>query len=83
MRIVALILVVLVALAVWRIGMSILRALATPLPGPPPDGEMRKVKIVFRCPVCYAEVRMTQSPNAEPEAPRHCQAEMDLVTPVE
>ena len=83
MRIFVAIIVLLVALMIWRVGFSILRALATPLPGPPPEGEMRKVKLLYRCPVCFSEVRMTTAPHQDPEAPRHCQAEMDLVTPVE
>lgn len=66
-----------------RAGFAVLSGLATPLPGPPPPGELRKVKITYRCSICGAEVRMT-SANAEvPEAPRHCQDEMDLVAPID
>ena len=68
---------------IWRAGMSMLRALATPLPEPPPAGELRKVKIGYRCPICGTEVRMTVSTHEEPEAPRHCQADMDLIAPIE
>lgn len=71
------------AWVIWRSGMAMLRALATPLPEPPPPGELRKVKIVYRCPICGTEVRMTASTHEDPEAPRHCQADMDLIAPVE
>ena len=68
---------------IWRAGMAMLRALATPLPEPPPAGELRKVKIGYRCPICGTEVRMTVSTHEEPEAPRHCQADMDMIAPIE
>lgn len=81
------ILSVIVAIAaaylIFRMGMAMLRALATPLPEPPPPGELRKVKIGYRCPICGTEVRMTVATDQEPEAPRHCQAEMDMVAPIE
>lgn len=67
----------------FRIGMLILGGLARPVPEPPPPGEMRKVKITYRCSICGTEVRMTMAPHQEPDAPRHCQEDMDLVTPVD
>ena len=45
-------------------------------------GELRKVKITYRCDVCGTEVRMTTANDEMPDPPRHCQDEMDLVTPV-
>ena len=73
---------ILVAIAasflIFRIGMSILRALATPLPEPPPAGELRKVKLNYRCSLCGSEVRMTIATEEEPDPPRHCMTEMDL-----
>jgi hypothetical protein len=63
-----------------RIGIAILRALATPVPEPPPAGELRKVNLRYRCALCGAEVRMTAAAEHEPEAPRHCMEEMDLVS---
>ena len=72
-----------IAWVIMRSGMAMLRALATPLPEPPPAGELRKVKIGYRCPICGTEVRMTVSTHEEPEAPRHCQADMDLIAPIE
>ncbi len=38
------------------------------------------MKIGYRCEICGAELRMTIAPDADPEAPRHCQDEMTLVT---
>ena len=64
-------------------GMAMLGGLSRPVPEPPPPGELRKVKIAFRCSLCGTEVRMTISPNEEPQAPRHCQEDMDLLAPIE
>lgn len=69
--------------AMMRIGLTMLRGLARPVPEPPPPGELRKVKIMYRCSVCGAEVRMTIAPHEDPEPPRHCLDDMDLVAPVE
>jgi hypothetical protein len=44
---------------------------------------MRKVKITYRCSLCGTEVRMTMAPDEEPEPPRHCMEDMDLVLPVD
>lgn len=71
------------ALLMLRVGIAMLRGLARPLPEPPPAGELRKVKIGYRCSVCGAEVRMTVAPDADPEPPRHCLEDMDLVAPIE
>ena len=74
---------VVVAYAVLRLGLAMLRNLARPLPEPPDPGTLRKVKIEYRCGICGAEVRMTVAPDEDPEPPRHCQDEMDLVAPIE
>lgn len=68
---------------VLRLGLALLRNLARPLPEPPDPGILRKVKIEYRCAICGSEVRMTVAPDEDPEPPRHCQDEMDLVTPIE
>jgi threonine dehydrogenase-like Zn-dependent dehydrogenase len=60
-----------------------LRGLARPIPEPPPSGELRKVKIRYRCSICGTEVRMTTATNEMPEPPRHCLEDMDLVAPIE
>jgi hypothetical protein len=78
--------VVVAVLAAWlilRVGIAIMRGLATPLPPPPPPGELRKVRIMFRCSICGTEVRMTSANDEVPEPPRHCQEDMDLVAPIE
>ena len=68
---------------VLRIGIAILRMLATPLPEPPPPGEMRKVNLRYRCSLCGVELRLTAAPDEDPPPPRHCQEDMDLVPPIE
>lgn len=81
---IAKVLVALVAmLIIVRIGLVFLRAFAQPVPPPPPPGELRKVKIMFRCSICGTEVRMTVANDEVPDAPRHCQEDMDLVAPIE
>lgn len=77
---------VVAALSVWllfKIGFAMLGGLARPVPEPPPPGELRKVKITYRCSICGTEVRMTVANDQMPEAPRHCLEDMDLVTPVD
>jgi hypothetical protein len=78
-----LVVAVVVFLVIMRIGLAILRGLARPVPEPPPAGELRKVKIAYRCSICGAEVRMTVAAEEDPEPPRHCQEDMDLVAPIE
>ena len=69
-------------LVIMRLGLVVLRALARPLPGPPPAGEMRRVNLRYRCPSCGVELKMTTAPEADPAPPRHCMEEMQLVAPV-
>ena len=74
------------AFAVWvlfKIGFAMIGGLAQPVPEPPPAGELRKVKILFRCSICGTEVRMTTANDEMPDPPRHCLEDMDLVTPVD
>jgi hypothetical protein len=70
-------------LVIIRIGMAALGALARPLPEPPPAGELRKVKIAYRCSLCGTEIQMRVAPQEDPDPPRHCMEEMDLVTPID
>jgi hypothetical protein len=70
-------------LVIWRVGRAMLGGLVRPMPEPPPPGELRKVKITFRCSVCGTEVRMTMANDEVPDPPRHCMDEMELVAPVE
>jgi hypothetical protein len=74
---------VVIAVAVWKLGMGTLRSLTRPLPAPPPDGELRRMNLRYRCSICHAEVKMTLAAEELPDPPRHCQEDMDLVAPVE
>ena len=68
-----------VAMALLRMGLAVLRTLATPLPEPPPAGELRKVKLQYRCSLCGTEVRMTVATDESPNPPRHCMDHMELI----
>lgn len=67
-----------VAMFIFRLGLAVLRMLATPIPEPPPAGELRKVKLQYRCSLCGTEVRMTVAPDEAPVPPRHCLDDMEL-----
>jgi hypothetical protein len=73
----------LVAAVIIRVGYAVVGGLAQPAPDPPEAGELRKVKITYRCSVCGAEVRMTVAPQEDPEPPRHCLEDMELVAPID
>lgn len=64
-----------------KLGFMIIGGLARPIPEPPPEGELRRVNLRFRCPSCGAEIRMLKAANEDPVPPRHCMDEMDLVAP--
>ncbi|MEM8924332.1 MAG: hypothetical protein AAGD35_12595 [Actinomycetota bacterium] len=64
-------------------GMAILGSFARPIPAVLPPGELRKVKLIYRCSTCGAELRMTLAPDRLPQPPRHCADEMELMTPLE
>jgi hypothetical protein len=68
---------------IWKVGSAMLGGLVRPIPEPPPPGELRKVRITYRCSICGTEVRMTAANDEVPEAPRHCQEDMDLVAPID
>lgn len=74
---------VLAAIVVFRMGFRMLRGFAAPVPEPPPPGELRKVRLTYRCSICSTEVRMTSANDQVPEPPRHCMEDMDLITPVD
>ena len=72
---------VLVALLILRVGIALLRGLSRP--GIEPEaGELRKVNLRYRCSICLTEVRMVQATEDLPPPPRHCQEDMDLVAPL-
>jgi hypothetical protein len=74
---------VLMFLVIWRVGVATLRGMTTPLPPPPPEGEMRRVSVRYRCSICGLELKMTLASEEDPPPPRHCLEDMDLVAPVE
>ena len=74
------VLIAVVAAAVlFRVGVGVLRALATPPPAPVPAGELRRVKFLYRCELCGTEVRMTTAAEENPDPPRHCMEAMELL----
>lgn len=81
--ILSLVIAVVAGAAIFKVGFAMLGGMAQPIPEPPPPGELRKVKIEYRCTICGAEMRMTVANDEMPDPPRHCLEDMDLVTPVE
>ena len=76
-----LVLAVVMFAVIMRAGLMVLRALARPLPEPPPPGEVRRVNLRYRCFTCGMELRMTAAADEDPEPPRHCMDEMQQVAP--
>lgn len=68
---------------IFKMGLAMLGGMSQPVPEPPPAGELRKVRIQYRCSICGSELRMTVANDEMPDPPRHCLEDMDLVTPVE
>lgn len=68
---------------ILRIGYAMLAGLGRPLPPPPPPGELRRVRILYRCSICGTEVRMTSANDEVPDPPRHCQEDMELAAPID
>lgn len=62
-----------------RVGWFFLQQFATPPPPPPDPGTLRRVRLSYRCAVCGAEVRMSSAATDDPEPPRHCMEEMELI----
>ena len=71
------------AYVLWKSGIGMLRGFTTPMPEPPPAGEMRKINVKYRCTVCGLEIRLTLAPDEDPPPPRHCLEDMELIAPVE
>lgn len=76
-------LAVVVGAALIKVGLVMIKGLAQPVPEPLEAGQLRKVKLVYRCGICGAEVKMTAAASEDPEPPRHCMEDMELVTPIE
>ena len=68
-----------VAVLLVRIGIAVLGSFVRPIPEPPEPGELRKVRLIYRCPSCGTEVRMTSANVEDPEPPRHCMDDMELI----
>ena len=81
--VIAIVLAAVFAAVLWKVGIGMLRSVTRPLPDPPPAGEMRRVSLRYRCSICGVELRMTLANDQEPEPPRHCQEDMDLLAPID
>jgi len=81
--VVAIVVALLLAAVLWKVGIGMLRSVTQPLPPPPPPGEMRRVSLRYRCSICGVELKMTLANDQEPEPPRHCQEDMDLLAPID
>lgn len=68
---------------IFKVGFAMLGGLTRPLPEPPPSGEMRKVKLRYRCSLCGLELRIDRAIDEDPVPPRHCMEDMDLQVPVD
>jgi hypothetical protein len=64
---------------IFKMGRAMIGGLARPIPAPPPDGELRRVNMRYRCPSCGTEIRMVKTDVTDPIPPRHCMDEMDLI----
>ena len=64
--------------AMLRLGFAIIGAFARPIPEAPPEGELRRVRLKYRCSVCGTEIRMTLANDEIPDPPRHCTEDMEL-----
>jgi hypothetical protein len=78
-QIVSVLVAVAAAYLIFRAGIAVLKSMVRPMPEPPPAGELRRVKLRYRCPLCGLELRVTTAANEDPMPPRHCMDEMDLV----
>ena len=79
------------ALAIYLIGVRIVRVMMAPPPPDEPDLSLLKpVDYRYRCMVCGTEVTMTATPEVVvdgeddtvapgPDAPRHCREDMHLL----
>ena len=63
----------------WKVGTGLLGSFARPVPEAPPEGELRKLKLRYRCAVCGMELRVDRAASEAPDPPHHCMDEMELV----
>jgi len=73
---------VVICYVLWKVGIALIRGLTTPLPEPPPSGELRKVSVRYRCSVCGLEIKTMLAPDEDPPPPRHCLEDMDIIAPL-
>jgi hypothetical protein len=73
---------VLMGWCLWKVGTGMIRSLMTPLPPPPPAGEMRRVNVRYRCGVCGLEIKLTLAPDEDPPPPKHCLEDRDMMAPI-
>lgn len=73
---------VLMGVVLWKTGIAMLRSMTTPLPPPPPAGELRRVNVRYRCNICGLEIKLTLAPDEDPPPPKHCLEDMDMVAPI-
>lgn len=64
---------------IYRAGVWMIRTFMQAPPPPLPAGEMRRIKMQYRCSLCGAEARMTLATTENPDPPRHCMEDMDLI----
>ena len=68
-----------VAYLMLRVGIAFLKGFGRPVPDAPPVGELRKVRLKYRCNQCGMELRVNAAAEEDPMPPRHCMDEMDLI----
>lgn len=68
------------AFVLLTFGLQVIGSFARPIPEAPPAGELRRVRLKYRCPSCGTELRMTHANDQVPDPPRHCADEMELLT---
>ena len=73
---------VVLSFVLWKVGIAMIRGMTTPLPAPPPSGELRRVNVRYRCSVCGLEIKTTLAPDEDPPPPRHCLEDMDIIAPL-
>ncbi len=78
-----LVVALLVAYLVLKIGVAMLRGFGQSIAEPPPPGELRKMRLRYRCSLCGMEIRVDLAASEVPEPPRHCMEEMEQVAVLE
>ena len=74
------IIAVVVAYGLFMTGVKAIGAFARPIPEALPPGELRRVKLNYRCDICGTELRLTLANDQVPEPIKHCTEPMILTT---